>query len=68
MYVRLLDVPILSSWDCFIKWEHFLNTLLHERQLMLRNTRLSICSIIESLRLEKTLKIIESNHNLTILP
>ena len=27
-----------------------------------------IIRIIESLRLEKTIKIIESNHNLTILP
>ena len=28
----------------------------------------SVYRIIESLRLEKTLKIIKSNHNLTILP
>ena len=36
------------------------------KQQVMDTTRL--LRIIESLRLEKTLKIIESNHNLTILP
>jgi len=44
------------------------DSIIHAREIVRYKGEVLEYRIIESLRLEKTLKIIESNHNLTVVP
>ena len=72
MLVRLISAMIITSKKSTFRRHHSIKE--KKKKQKLASSDATGCKdlynhrIIELLRLEKTLKIIESNHNLTILP